>query len=165
MTPKKAILQPSKKKTIRSAYEGSIKAITGSGNQSTKVITRSTSKADAFITLKKQVTTLTLQSHKTQKFDSNLPSDGVRQTACLSNMKLKPLTACNTRKTSPQGMDEFQTYINPAFQPFGAEDDNYDGSDSSPTSPTDLHLSESETESSNIDAMLVMVTEAMNLDE
>jgi len=38
-------------------------------------------------------------------------------------------------------MHEFQIYINPAFQPFQAEDDNYDGSDSSPTSPIDLHFS------------------------
>jgi len=142
MTPKKAILQPSKKKTIRSAYEGSIKASTGSGNQSTKVMTRSTSKADAFITLKKQVVTLTLQSHKTQKFDLNLPSDGISQTACLSNLKLKPLTAFNTRKTLPQGMDEFQTYINRIFQPISEEEDDYGSSDFSPTYSRDSVFSQ-----------------------
>jgi len=62
-------------------------------------------------------------------------------------------------------MDEFQTYINPAFQRFGAEDDNYDGSDSSLTTSRDLHFFQSETESSNTVVMPVMVIEAINLEE
>jgi len=62
-------------------------------------------------------------------------------------------------------MDEFQTYINPVFQPFGAEDDSYDNSDSSATSPRDFHFSQSETESSNRVVMPVMVIEAINLEE
>jgi len=53
MTPKNVILQPSKKKTIGFAYDGSTKDNIGSGNQSNKVMTRSMSKADAFFTLKK----------------------------------------------------------------------------------------------------------------
>ena len=83
MTSKNVILQPSKKKTIESAYEESTKASTRSGNQSTRVMTRSTSKAVVFITLKKQVVALTLQSCKAQKSGSNLPIDRVNKIACL----------------------------------------------------------------------------------
>ena len=67
------------------------------------------------------------------------------------------------KKTLPYGLDEFQAYTNPVFQPFGEEDDNYSSSDSSPTSPRDSLSLFIEVESSNIVIMPVMVTEAINL--
>jgi len=128
-------------------------------------MTRSMTKAAAFITLKQQVVPPTLQSRKTQKFGSNLPSDGVNQTTCLPNLKLKPLAIFNIRKILPCGLDKFQTYINPVFQPFSEEDDEYGSSDSSPTSSRDLVFSQVEVESSDIVIMPVMMIETINLEE
>ena len=107
----------------------------------------------------------TLQWCKPQKFSSNLLTDGVNWITRLPNLKLHSLTVFNIRKTLPHGIDEFQTSINPVFQPFCEEDDNYDGSDYSPPSPRDLHFSQSESESSNTVVMPVVVIEAVNLKE
>ena len=52
MAPKNVILQSSKNETIRSTSEGSTKASIAFGNQGTRVMTRSMTKAAAFITLK-----------------------------------------------------------------------------------------------------------------
>jgi len=95
----------------------------------------------ASITLKEQVVALTFQSHKHQNFGSTLHTDGVIQTAYLPNLKLKYLTIFNVRKTLSYALDEFQPYNNPIFQLFGADNDTYDGSDSSPTSTRDSHFS------------------------
>ena len=83
------------------------------------------------ITPKQKVVTPILQSCKTQKFGSNLPVDGINQTAFLPNLKLKPFAIFNIRKTLPCELDEFQTYIHPIFQPFNEEDNEHDSSDSS----------------------------------
>jgi len=134
MTPKNAIIQSSKKETIGPTSEGSLKASIAYGNRSTRVTTRSMTRAAASITWKQPVVTPTLQSRKTQKFGSNLPINEVNQTVCLPKLKLKPLAIFNMRKTLPHGLEEFQTYINPIFQSISEEDDDYDTSDSSPTS-------------------------------
>jgi len=126
---------------------------------------RSITKAAASITLKQQVIAPTLQSRKTQKFGSNLPTNGVNQTTCLPKWKLKPLAIFNMRKTLPYGLDEFQSYINPAFQPFDEEDDDYGSSNSALTSPRDSLFSQVEVESSDTIVMPVMVIDAINLEE
>jgi len=120
MAPKNVIIQSSKKENIGSTSKGSAKASIASGSRSTRVMTRSMIKVAAFVTLKEQVVAPTLKSSKAQKFGSNLPSNGVNQAACLLNLKLKPLTTFNIRKTLVHGINEFQIYINPAFQPFRA---------------------------------------------
>ena len=51
-------------------------------------------------------------------------------------------------------------YNNPIFQPCGVEDDNYDSSDSSSTSPRDSHFSLLEIQSSNTTIMPLIVAEA-----
>ena len=107
MAPKNAILESSKRENIGSTSKGSAKASIASGSRSTRVMTRSMIKVAAFVTLKEQVVAPTLQSRKTQKIGSNLPFDGVNQTTCFPNLKLKPLTVFDIRKTLPHGMDEF----------------------------------------------------------
>ena len=76
-----AIFQSAKKETIGSTSEGSAKASITSSNGSTRVITRSITKIATSITPKQQVVNPTLQSHKIQKFCSNLPANEVDQTA------------------------------------------------------------------------------------
>jgi len=66
------------------------------------------------------------------------------------------------RKTLPHRVDEFQAYINPIFQPFGEEEDDYGNSDSPPASPRDLIFSQVEVVSSDTIVMPVMVLEAAN---
>ena len=107
MAPKNAILQSSKKENIGSTSEGFVKASIAYANRSTRAMTRSMTKATASITLKQPAVAPTLQSHKTQNFGFNLPTDGINQTACLPNLKLKPLAIFNIRKTLPCGLDEF----------------------------------------------------------
>ena len=147
MTPENVILQSSKKETIGSTFEVSVKASIESGNRSIGMMIRSMTKAAAFITPKQQVVTPTLQSCKTQS--SNLPADEVNQTVFLPNLKPKPFDVFNMRKTLPCALDEFQAYTNNVFQPFDEEDD-YGGSDSSPASPRDSLFSQVEVKSSNI---------------
>ena len=69
------------------------------------------------------------------------------------------------RKTPSYGLDEFQSYTNPVFQPFDKEDDDYGSNDSSLTSPRDTLFSQVEVESSDTIVMPVMVTEDLNLEE
>ena len=107
----------------------------------------------------------TLQSRKAQNPSFTLPVDGINQIACLPNLKLNSVDVFNMRKTSPYGLDEFQAYTNPIFQNFDEEDNDYDSSDSSPTSPRDLLFSQVETESYDTVVMPTMVTEAINLEE
>ena len=70
-----------------------------------------------------------------QNSDSNFPTNEVSQTTCLPNFKLKFLDVVIMRKIPPHGLDEFDPYTNPVFQPFGKEEDYYSGSDSSLASP------------------------------
>ena len=67
MAAKNAIRQPPKKETIKSTSEGPTKASIVHGDRSASVMTRSTTKATASITLKQQVEISTLQSRKTKK--------------------------------------------------------------------------------------------------
>ena len=161
MAPKNAL----KKKTIESTSEGSAKANIASNNRSTRAMTRSMTKVAASITLKQQAVAPTLQSRKTQNFGFNLLADGVNQTACLPNLKLKTLAIFNIKKALPCGIEKFQTYINPIFQPISEEDDDYGSSSSSPTSSRDSVFSQVEVESSDTVIMPVMVTETVNLEE
>ena len=55
MAPKNVILQSSKKETSRSTSEGAAKTSIASDNRSIRLMTRSMTKAAAFITLKQQV--------------------------------------------------------------------------------------------------------------
>ena len=125
MAPKNVILQSPKKETIGSTSEGSTKASIAFGNRSTKMVTRSMTKAATSITLKQQIVALSLQSRKTQNFSFNLPAERANQTACLPNSKLKTLAIFNIRKVLPCGLEEFQTYINPIFRPFSEEADDH----------------------------------------
>ena len=77
MALKNVILQSSKRENIGSTSEGTANASIAYTNRSTKVMTKSMTKAAAFITSKEQVVAPTLQSRKTQKIGSNLPFDGV----------------------------------------------------------------------------------------
>ena len=62
-------------------------------------------------------------------------------------------------------MDELQAHINPAFQPFGLEDDGYSSSNSSAAAPKESPSSHVEVKSSDTIIMSVMVTETANIEE
>ena len=62
-------------------------------------------------------------------------------------------------------MDELKIHTNPTFQPFNLADDGYLSSDSSLSSSKELLFLHAEAESSDTTIMLVMATEAANVEE
>jgi len=152
------------RKTIGSTSEGSTKASIAFDNPSTRMVTKSMTKAAASITLKQQAVAPTLQSCKTQNFGLDLPADGVNQTACLPNLKLKILAVFNIKKALPCGLEKFQTYIYHVFQPICEDNDDYGSRDSSPTSSRDSVFSQVKVESFDTIIMPFTVTETINLE-
>jgi len=68
-------------------------------------------------------------------------------------------------KTISHGMDGLQTHTNPACQPFNLANDGYLSSNSSLLSSKESLFLHIEAESSDTVAMLVMITEAANIEE
>ena len=155
----KNVVPQSSRKATRSTSQGSTAASAASGG----VITRSMAKAAAITSIEQLVVTVPSQSQKTQIFSSKV-SNGVDQTA-VQALKQKSISVFNLPQIIPRGMDELQAHINPAFQPFGLEDDGYSSSDSSSATPKESPASHVEVESSDTVVMPVMVTEAANIEE
>jgi len=158
VAPKNGVPQSSRKAT-RSTSQGSTAASTASGG----VVARSIAKAAAITAIEQPVVTVPSNSHKIQNFNSKV-SHGVDPSATQA-LKQKSIVVFNIPQIIPRGIEELQAHINPTFQPFGLEDDGYSSSKSFTATPKESPSSHVEVKSSDTVVMLVMVTEAANIEE